>query len=67
MGTRYLSSAAAAEYLGFGTGKNAQGIIRQLVHRKQIPHTRVGARLRFDVKALDAWMAKRHVPAQEGA
>jgi hypothetical protein len=66
MSPRYLDSAAAAEYLGFGTGKNAAANIRQLVHRRQIDYIKVGGgpRLRFDVKALDAWMAKHRVSAQ---
>ncbi len=65
--TRYLNSAAAAEYLGFGTGDKGAGIIRQLVHRREIPHAHVGSRLRFDVKALDAWMEKKRVPVKETA
>jgi excisionase family DNA binding protein len=65
---RYLNSAAAAEYLGFGTGANAAAAIRQLVHRRQIPFTRIGPKsLRFDVKELDAWMAKQRVSAKEVA
>lgn len=69
MAPRYLNSAAAAEYLGFGTGEKGAGIIRQMVHRRQIEYIKVagGARLRFDVKALDAWMLKHRVPVQEGA
>ena len=66
MSTRYLNSAAAAEYLGLGTGDLGAGIIRQMVHRRQIPYTKIGPkRLGFDVKALDAWLAKRSVPARE--
>ena len=67
MSARYLNSAAAAEYLGFGTGEQGAAIIRQMVHRRQIEHIKIagGARLRFDVKTLDAWMAKHRVPVRE--
>lgn len=61
---RYLDSAAAAEYLGFGTGERGANAIRQMVHRRQIAHIKLGARLRFDQKELDAWMAQHRVSIQ---
>lgn len=67
MGTRYLDSAAAAEYLGFGTGEKGAAVIRQMVHRKQIEHCKIGSRLRFDRVKLDAWMDKQRVPVKETA
>jgi excisionase family DNA binding protein len=60
---RHLDSKDAANYLGFGEGAKGAAQIRQLVHRGEIPHHKVGARLRFDIKALDAWMAQKHVKA----
>lgn len=61
---RYLDSAAAAEYLGLGTGERGANNIRQMVHRRQIEYIKLGARLRFDIKTLDAWMAKQRVEIQ---
>lgn len=63
MGARYLNTESAAEYLGFGTGNKGAAIIRQMVHRREIPHYKIGVRLRFDVKAIDAWMERRRVKA----
>lgn len=69
MGKRYLNAAAAAEYLGYGTGEEGAATIRQLVHRRQIPFVKIGCHrnspLRFDVKALDAWMEKHRKSVQE--
>lgn len=64
MGTRYLSTEKAAEYLGFGTGKNAATAIRLMVHRRQIPFNKMGTRLRFDRVELDAWMKDNSVKAE---
>jgi excisionase family DNA binding protein len=64
MNTRYLNSEQAAEYLGFGSGKQGANAIRQLVHRQEIPHHKLGQRLRFDLKELDLWMAKHRVPVR---
>jgi hypothetical protein len=38
----YVDSAAAAELLGFGTGKRGANAIRQLVHRREIPYYKLG-------------------------
>jgi hypothetical protein len=69
MGQRYLNAAAAAEYLGYGTGETGAATIRQLVHRRQVPFIKVGkfrnSPLRFDVKALDAWLDKHRNQVQE--
>ena len=69
MTQRYLNSAQAAEYLGFGTGARGAGTIRVMVHRRQIEHIKIGARLRFDRLALDAWMRRLTVKAwpQDGS
>jgi excisionase family DNA binding protein len=55
---RYLTVDAAAEYLSL-TPK----AVRRMIERGDIPHYRVGARLRFDVTDLDAWMRKHRVEA----
>jgi excisionase family DNA binding protein len=67
MGARYLDSAAAAEYLGFGTGKKATDKVRQLVHRRHVPHFKLGGgkALRFDAKELDTWMRRYRVRATD--
>jgi excisionase family DNA binding protein len=62
---RYLDSEAAAEYLGFREGKAGAAQIRQMVHRNEIPHYKLGVRLRFDRLELDAWMAKQRVKMRE--
>lgn len=65
MGARYLDSAAAAEYLGFGTGKRGRDAVRQLIHRRGIPHYKLGGgkSLRFDQRELDNWMQRHRVKA----
>jgi hypothetical protein len=60
---RYLNSADAAVYLGYAPGERRAHAIRLLVHRRQIEHCKIGNRLRFDVRALDAWMTKSRVKA----
>lgn len=61
---RYMSSELAAEYLGLGTGKDGANLLRQLVHKRQIPFIKLGARLRFDRQALDAHMARLSTKAE---
>lgn len=61
---RYLSSEMAAEYLGLGTGEHGANLIRQLVHRREIPFIKLGSRLRFDRAELDSFMTRRSTAAQ---
>ncbi|MBX3159201.1 MAG: helix-turn-helix domain-containing protein [Deltaproteobacteria bacterium] len=49
----------AAEYIGIKIGT-----LRAMVHRRQVPHVRLGPRLVvFDVAALDLWLAAHAVEA----
>ncbi len=53
----------AAAYLGV-----PEGTLRCLVSRRQVPHTRMSARLvRFDLDQLDAWLAERSVQPTKAA
>jgi excisionase family DNA binding protein len=54
---RYLDVAGAATYLGV---KERQ--IRSLVYRREIPFTKVGRLVRFDIQELDAWLKVNTVP-----
>jgi excisionase family DNA binding protein len=63
---RYLTSEQAARYLGFGEGERGANLIRQMVHKRQIEHIKLGTRLRFDIRTLDAWMATKRVKAEDG-
>jgi excisionase family DNA binding protein len=65
--TRYMDSAMAAEYLGLGTGARGANNIRQMVHRGEVPHAKIGTRLRFDRVEIDKWMARKVVRAQTDA
>ncbi len=56
---RLLSTKEAAGYLAMTTAA-----LYQLVHRKKIPVVRVGRALRFDLRALDAWIDQQRVPAE---
>jgi excisionase family DNA binding protein len=56
--TRYLPARAAAQYLGFTIAA-----VYQLVHRRQIPHSKRGRRLIFDRQELDRWIAEGARPA----
>lgn len=60
---RYLDTEHAAEYLGYGTGLRGQARVRVLVHRRQIPFSKIGTTLRFDRQELDKFMAARTVDA----
>jgi excisionase family DNA binding protein len=60
MGQR-IDYSAAAEILGVGVGT-----LRSMVHRKQVPHIRMGLKLvRFDRDELEQWLRSRSVPANE--
>ena len=39
----------------------SEGHIYRLVAEKRVPYTRIGALLRFDPKAIDAWLEERKV------
>lgn len=62
--TRYMNSETVAEYIDLGTGKQGAALIRQLVHRREIPFIKFGSRLRFDRLEIDKWMAQNAVKAQ---
>lgn len=52
---------AAAEFLGIPTGT-----LRSMVHRKQVPHIRMGPQLvRFDLDELREWVSKHSVASNE--
>lgn len=53
---RYMSTAELAEYLG-----KSRWWIYGKIKRRQIPFIPVGRDLRFDVKVIDGWMAKKAV------
>ena len=39
------------------------GTLYSLIHRKQVPHIRLGPRtVRFDVAEIEQWLAERTVP-----
>ena len=50
----------ASEYLGF----SSENALRVAVSRRQIPHLRIGKRLRFSRRQLDAWIREQSVPAE---
>jgi excisionase family DNA binding protein len=56
-----------AEYLSLGAGKSGAAVVRQMVHRREIPHSRIGHRLRFDVIEIDKWIAANKVAAEDAA
>lgn len=57
---RYLNVDETAQYIGV-----AKSRVYRLVESRAIPFIRVGkATLRFDIRELDKWMARRFVPAR---
>lgn len=57
MNPRFLTYAQAAVYLSVPVGT-----LRALVHRKAIPHVRIGPQsVRFDRAELDRWIDARRV------
>lgn len=56
---RLLTPAEAAEYIG-----RSEDGIRQMVHRRQIPHVKTGKLLRFDIRDLDMWINEHKVQAR---
>lgn len=56
---RYFSVPEAAQYLGTTVAH-----VRELIKRRAVPYTKVGQLVRFDRKALDAWLADHTIPAQ---
>ncbi len=58
MSARYLDVAGAMEYLTL-----SERAIRTMVARQEIPHIKVGTRLRFDVQDLDLWMRRQRIGA----
>ena len=59
MNQRLIDVAACAAYLGV-----KESHVRGLVYRRQIPHTHVGRRLRFDLRELDRWIAENSTEAE---
>lgn len=58
MTARYLDVAGTAEYLTL-----SEDAVRVMVKRQEIPHIKVGRRLRFDIQDLDLWMRRQRVEA----
>lgn len=56
--SRYLDVSGTAAYCGI-----TERQVRALVFRREIPFTKVGRLLRFDVRRLDAWLEANTVPA----
>lgn len=50
-GRRWADLEATAAYLD-----DSVRHIRELVARRRIPHTKLGAKLRFDLDQIDAWL-----------
>lgn len=55
---RYMNSETVAEYMDLGTGKKGAALVRQLVHRREIPFIKIGSRLRFDRLEIDRLMTE---------
>ncbi len=55
---RYVSSAAAAEYLGLSLDA-----LYKRVRRGEVPHIWMGRLLRFDLQDLDLWMRRQRIDA----
>lgn len=62
MPKRYLVAADAAEYLGLSTEA-----LYTRTRRGEIPHIRMGRRLRWDMQDLDLWMRRQRVDAREAS
>lgn len=59
--SKRINYAAAAEYLGVKVQT-----LRTMVHRRQVPHVRLGGRLVvFDTATLDAWIEERSVAVND--
>jgi excisionase family DNA binding protein len=55
---RYLTAAAAAEYLGL-----TPDALYTRTRKGEIPHIRMGRSLRWDMQDLDLWMRRQRVDA----
>ncbi len=56
---RNLASVlGAADYLNI-----SERHVRSLIYRRQLPHFKVGGRIRFDLDDLDAWLDAHRVEA----
>lgn len=49
-----------AIYLGTTAGQ-----VYQMVSRRQVPFVKIGRSTRFDIRAIDAWIAQRSVDVFE--
>lgn len=58
--TEYLTAEQAACVLGLKLSR-----IRHLVFKKQIPHIKIGASIRFDREQLEIWINSKVVTAGE--
>jgi len=57
--SRRVSYTDAAEYIGVPVGT-----LRSMVHRKQVPHIRLGPQLvRFDLDEIEKWLREHSVAA----
>jgi excisionase family DNA binding protein len=55
---RYLTAAAAAEYLGL-----SRDALYTRTRKGEIPHIRMGRSLRWDMQDLDLWMRRQRIDA----
>ena len=58
MAKRYLTAAAAAEYLGL-----TRDALYTRTRKGEIPHIRMGRSLRWDMQDLDLWMRRQRIDA----
>ena len=55
---KLVDVGTAADYLG-----TSETALRRMVHRRQVPHLKIGRRVRFSLTDLDAWIQAHVVEA----
>lgn len=60
MEKRYLNIDELSDYLGL-----SKNTLYSWVWQKRIPHSKFGRLVKFDRKAIDCWVEKNSVKAQE--
>lgn len=45
-------------------GQRPDGKVRWLLRRRDMPHLRIGRRVIFDVRDVEAWLESQKIPAQ---
>ena len=58
--TDLMIAREAYVYLGLST----ENALRVMVSRRQVPHIKIGKRLRFSRRKLDSWIAEQCVPVE---